>query len=164
MILRILKRRTSLELDDPDLLLDIEFRNRADNEPDLRPSVYLVSDNSEALRVFCEHVASFISPPRGGGGVDVDGLRGFEVHEDPGQTMFTFANEQHRELLFEDEDALRAFVGALLGELSGRAVPFSKTQVHEYVRTHATDAEWKLALDTAPQASKWRKAVGLNGA
>ena len=163
MIFRILKRRTSLEFDDPDLLLDIEFRDRTDNTPDLKPSVYLVTDDSEALRAYCEHVASFISPPRGGHGLDVDGLDGFVVHEDPGQTMFAFANEQHRELLFEDEEALRSFLATLIGGLSERAVQFTKAQVHDYVRTHADDPEWKVALETAPKASKWKKAVGLNG-
>lgn len=164
MIFRILKRRTSLELDDPDLLLDIEFRNPGDNAPDLRPSVYVVADDSEALRAYCEHVASFISPPRGGNGFDVGGLDGIVVHEDPGRTMFDFANKQHRELLFDDEAALRRFLRTLIVELSERTVQFTKAQVHEYVRTHASDPEWKVALDTAPKASKWKKAVGLNGA
>lgn len=163
MIFRILKRRASLELDDPEEFLDIEFRTRSDNTPNLRPSVYLVADDSEALRAYCEHVASLISPPRGGHGLDVQGLNGFVVHKDPGQTMFVFANEQHRELRFDDEVALGRFIEALMGELSARAVDFTKAQVHGYVRACAADAEWKMALETAPKASKWKKAVGLNG-
>lgn len=161
MIFRILKRRTSLELDDPDMLLDIEFRCREDNAPDLRPSVYLVTDQAEALRAFCEHVVSFISPPRGGAGLDVDGLEGFELHPDPGQTLFTFANEQHRELLFDDEQALRQFVKALFDELEARATSFSKSQLYDYVREHAAEPEWAQALETAPQARRWKQAVGL---
>ncbi len=163
MLFRILRRRTSLELDDPDLLLDIEFRRRDDNEPDLRPSVYLVGDEMEALRAWCEHVASFIRPPRGGAGLDVAGLEGFEVRPTRGQTMFAFANQRHREICFADEESLRGFIGALLGERVERAVQFTKAQVHEYVRAHADEPEWKVALEHAPGASSWKKAVGLGG-
>jgi len=157
VLVRILKRRTSLELDDPQQLLDVEFRRRSDHAPDLRPSVYQVDGAEEALRAFCEHAVSFISPPRGGAGADVQGLGGFTLEVDPGRTLFEFANDHHRELIFHDEAALLGFLMDLVDGFPTRAVKHTKEEILAYVLEHANEPEWQTALATAPQGASWKR-------
>lgn len=66
---------------------------------------------------------------------------------------------RHRELLFQNEQALRQLVAALFETRTERTTRFSKAQLYDYVPDRAGDLEWAEALDAAVQARRWRQAV-----
>ena len=156
-LVRIGKRRLAWEESEPAEIARIEFRDR-DGNLDLRPSVYEVDavdagvpHRGQIVRVHDEHAVSVISPPRGGDDLIVDGA--FEVEEEYGETLFSFANERHRELRFPDEPALIAFVGVLMGSRSERRVQLGRDELFAYIAARL-DGDTGLAADVDTRSNR----------
>src|SRR4051812_36814511 len=113
-VLRIKNRQVAWEEDDLEQLLRSEFRTK-ENEPDLKPSAYLIIEETDdhgrasCLRAKAEHVASFNSPPPKHGRSDVDlaGLGIGEVVPVRGKTQFEFTRNAHVEVVLSSEQQLR---------------------------------------------------------
>lgn len=152
-LLRVARRRVSWEtVDDIDTLIKAEFRT-PEGGPDLSLSVYEVNDE-QLVQTFAEHSAGAgLDPPRGGLGVDLASSR--RVDATPGETGFDFTVAAHRELRFENEGDLRAFLQhAVIPSLDGRRREVSRGQLREFVQARriANDAEWMPFLEANP---KW---------
>src|SRR5574341_543811 len=139
VLLRIARYRASLELTDPELLIQQEFRDR-DGELDLRLSTYeFQSEGGEGsvVQVHAEHSASLLKdPPRGQKSINLAGLRG-NVVRTAGDTKFRFTSEAHREVLLADDADLRDLAAILIRE---------------------SDREWLAALE-GPDQDEWRRQV-----
>ncbi|MBN2797736.1 MAG: hypothetical protein JXX28_01195 [Deltaproteobacteria bacterium] len=156
MLARVLKRRTSLEQQDAEVFLETEFRTR-EGRFDLALSVYQI-DRGEELQAACEHVLSFISPKRGVALLNAQGVAGPSLRISPGSTLFRFTRTQHRELVFEDEDAPRTFTQTLVPMLQQRGTRFSGGDLLKYAhaRLDARDTEREEAMAEAPRRKDWR--------
>jgi hypothetical protein len=162
-IVRISKSKAAWETSDPEQVMKANFRDRY-GDWDLRPSVYeVVGDPSElprsTLRVHVEHVASLLSPPAKGAMHHVDlNETSPKLSSSPGQTCFAFANNAHREVLLDDEGALRAFVDAILAKLPGAARDVTLDQVLDHINESLGEAAWIAASANAKVAS-WVELV-----
>lgn len=146
IVIRFVRRLASWEDERPlEELQRLEFRNR-DGSPDLKPSVYLVSDEEQVLtQVYAEHCAT---PPIGldtrASCIDTQGCADRLLDTD-GSARFTFARDAHREYDIEDPVSLLGFVGRLRERVRMRQVrTITKAQVLTYARARvaAGDPEW----------------------
>ena len=158
MLLRVLKRRTSLELDDAALVLDLEFSAR-DGKPDLALSVYRAQNNQEALQLYCEHAVGCVSPPGGRGAFDLDGVAGPVERAVPGASLFALARERHRELVFDDGDDVRQFVARVVESRSKRSVRFESSTAYARIRELRKDDAWEAAFQQSPNRDRWSAKV-----
>lgn len=165
VLLRIARYRASLELTDPEQLIEQEFRTR-DGEMDLRLSTYEFPGTDSAdrgqrvVQVHAEHSASLLrDPPRGQRSIDLAGLRA-NIATTRGETKFRFTTKAHRELVLADGADLRDLVVALLQGLHDRTFDVTKAAVIGYAaqRVLESDPEWVAALD-APERNEWRRQV-----
>lgn len=162
LLLRLLRRRSSLEERDVATVLDMEFR-RPDGSFDLRPSVYEVSPGevgSVATRLVSEHAASFLSnPPRL---VPTANMARAEwpTIATPGLSKFEFSRQRHREIVCQDDADLKRLVSGLWADEPGRGCPRIRgRQIVDYAngRLGMGDPEW-AAL--SPHLSEhWRKRL-----
>lgn len=164
VLVRIGRRRSAWDEQDPRVIASVEFKSRERDELDLRPSVYVVDDGRESpniVRVVTEHIASFIKPPRASGVVatDVEGLVDAAVVHSRGETSFSFANNVHAELQLSDEAQLLALIAGLREALPMRLLPVGREELLLYVRARfdAKDAEWAAVLE--PDVREWKKAI-----
>ena len=160
MLLRVGRRKTSFEEQDPEVIVSIEFRTSS-GEPDLRPSVYRIAQ-SAVVQTHAEHQAGCMLSPTP--------VANFDLTDDsvifqraPGNDAFAFTRECHHELLFEDSRQLLSFVAAILAEGRSRRIPSTKPQMASYVhgRVAAADHEWLSFLERAQGSKKneWEKLI-----
>ncbi len=171
-VIRLGKRRTSWELDDPAAIAAVEFRDRARDALDLRPSVYLVDPPhpERIVQVRAEHSVSFMSPPSAQGTLEVDAtdVGAGDLLPSIGATRFAYSRAVHAELVFKDENELLALVTRILAEREKRAVPISREALLSYIdmRLTAGDPEWLAVLGPAGEEPgswgeslrKWRRS------
>jgi len=136
-----------------DNILKVEFR--ADGGGiDLEPSVYAIG-NDDVTRTVAEHSAgSGCDPPRSLPNVALSSDR--ELIETAGETGFSFTTANHREMRFESENDLRAFIlDVVLPDIERRAHVASKQAVRDYVRGRLAegDPEWTSFVATH---DRWR--------
>jgi hypothetical protein len=164
----------------PQEIAEVEFKNPDGAGLDHQPSVYILNaatdDEARALtvRVRSEHSASFLSPPKPAGTLEVE-LEG-ALEGDPvvsaGETRFQFANAAHAELRLRDDAAVVQLVQRVLDQLPTRAIRVSLRDILEYVdqRLVANDPEW-IAVAGSPTPCKSAstavhrcfKAPGMSG-
>ena len=168
LVLRLGRRRTAWEKTNPQEIAEVEFKNPDGAGLDLQPSVYILNaatdDETRTLtvRVRSEHSASFLSPPKPAGTLEVD-LEG-ALEGDPvvsaGETRFQFANAAHAELRLRDDAAVVQLVQRVLDQLPTRAIRVSLRDILEYVdqRLVANDPEW-IAVAGSPETGTWADAV-----
>lgn len=158
LLLRVIKRRTSLELRDPSEVCSIEFRTK-DGEPDLRVSTYEIDDQQAIIvRAHAEHSANVpLNPPCGGPSLHFGGV-GPAVPSRA--SRFQFTEEAHREICFGSESELIKGVAAVLAEKTSRQRQASRDEVRNYVRDRllAQDAEWSKFCTTNSAWKKWSGA------
>lgn len=157
-VVRIGRRRSAWEQDDPRAIAEVEFRDPRRDALDLRPSVYEVHEHQEAalrrrvVQVCAEHWVSFIRPPRPPERLafDVAGCTQAPLVPSPGTTAFAFSNEAHGELVFASENELLAMMATLRAELAVRDLRVTLEEVLAHVDTRLTafDPEWVLAHET----------------
>jgi len=153
VLVRVLKRRTSLEVSAEDFCR-IELTTR-DGQPDLNLSVYEAHSVGEVAQLYVEHAVSHISPPGKRAVLDVAGAGSPGILPTPGAAKFELAAERHRELLFEDAQSLQLFGRQVLEEADERRVDYGKGQVYDLVRQLRQDPAWDQGLQAAPQAARW---------
>lgn len=157
ILVRLLKRKTSLEIDDIEEVCRTEFK-RQDGDVDLNVSTYRIADTGEPLlQMQSEHAASLLSPPcRHHSGLDVGGCGGDEVITE-GDTAFAFTRNAHRELLFRREEELLLFVAGWLADRRSRKRTVERESVRRYVRERLTtgDEEWVRCCDARPKWREW---------
>src|SRR5690606_13865397 len=109
--LRVLKRRTSLEVEDFDTFFDAEMRKKG-GEADLSLSVFDV-EAEQLVRTHAEFVVSLLQPDpkKKRGGLSLDGCTGdFDPKPSPAEAIpFAYARNRHLELRFMHDDEVRAF-------------------------------------------------------
>jgi hypothetical protein len=151
LLLRVVKRRASLELADPVEVCAVEFRTK-DGEFDLRVSAYEIDDQQTLIvRTHAEHSANVpLNPPCGGPSLHFGGV-GAVVETQTSQ--FVFIRGAHREICFDDKSDLVRGVATVLAEKAARRRHASKEEVRGYVRDRlqGQDAEWSdfCATNTA---------------
>jgi len=101
-----------------------------DEGPDLVPSVYDVTNRDETVRACAEHSTMF-DPDRTTLAVDVSGAAN-TIREVAGNPAFAFIRGRHREVVLQDADALRGFIGELVSNLPERGHLMSLGQVGRY--------------------------------
>lgn len=146
IVIRFVRRLASWEDERPlEELQRLEFRNR-DGTPDLKPSVYLVSDEEQVLtQIYAEHCAT---PPIGldtrASCIDTQGCAARLLDTD-GSPRFAFARDAHREYDIDDLASLIGFVGRLrerVKERQVRLVTKERTVAYARGRVTAGDPEW----------------------
>ncbi len=134
-----------------------EFKAR-DGGPDLCPSVYDVANRDETVQACAEYSTKF-DPDRTTLGVDVtDAAKATRKTE--GNPAFAFIRDHHREVLSEDADDLRTFIGALMTNLPERRHVVTRVDVFAYAkgRLQEEDGEWEAAVN-ADGAKSWLKKL-----
>ncbi|MEW6249634.1 MAG: hypothetical protein AB1716_03225 [Planctomycetota bacterium] len=154
MLLRVARRRASLEAGSAREFMRIEFTSDA-GDFDLAPSVYEISP-ADAVRAHTEHYAWNGLRPAGRTNFDLQQLHRVQ-RATQGNTGFTFADAAHRELLFESTEDLEAVTIRLLNEIAVRSVEVTPSQMRAYVisRYRERDPEWVRFAQRA--AGDWRK-------
>ena len=157
-LLRVWKRRTSLE-DDPSQILHAEFE-RGDGSPDLRPSVYEVSPD-EVTQVVTEHYAAAgcqdvsVGRPH----PDLRPIHEGAVEATPcGTDWFALLEERHRELVLDSKQDLLALIGR---PHRCRTYGVSRAQWKAYVEGARDSPEWRTFFRFAARGAKWKKHAGL---
>jgi len=143
LILRIVSRWTAWERENPEEIVDHNFR-APQGGTDLRPSLYETADDAaEIVRVMAEHSTGSNSV-RVMRGVDLSGICPRDPIESPGGLRFAFTRDRHRELVLEDRGELIEIVRRLLPELATRARVAEKSAMKAYVheKVEARDSEW----------------------
>lgn len=126
----------------------------------MRPSVYEIEAARPTLvRTHAEHTAgNALNPPNGFVNFDLTGWRVVEVSD--GACHFEFASKAHRELVFEDEAKLAAFIGSLLEERGDREYVTNRAELVAYAasRIGDNDTEWLAFCSkcTASHSKVWR--------
>lgn len=160
LLLRVVKRRTSLELLDASEVCSVEFRTR-EGEPDLRVSTYEIEDAQISIvQAHAEHSANIpLHPPCGGPSLDLCGIG--DPVPTPG-TRFKFTTDAHREICFDDRSKLLAGVAVVLGELASRRREATRNEVRAYVRGRLDerDPEWCEVCDENGAWRKWATGGG----
>lgn len=154
MLLRALRRKTSLEVTSVDQLLQLEFVR--DGRPDLEVSVYEVEDG-EITQATAEHAASFLANPGTRTGLVVDQPDSADLIADKGKTEFRFTQDRHRSIVFFDEDELRAMLAGVFPAAAKRSRTCTRSDLGKYVADCLVvlDPEW-LSLCGRPDRSSWR--------
>lgn len=158
MLVRILKRRATADIESPKELVELEFSRHG--RPDLRPSVY-EGERSRAVQIAVEHSASLLrDPPRGVRLLDLAGL-GASVIETPGATRFSFTRSAHRELVTGDEAVLTSLAATVLPALADRTtlVPLADLRAYIEGRMAEQDPEWTAWSEAPPEGSGWRRLI-----
>jgi len=154
-LLRLMKRKTSLR-ESLDEFVKAEFSR--DGRVELRLYVYEVQE-SQVVRVHAEHSAGSIPerrPPVLTLSFNLADINPASVEPQPGSNLFHFARETHQEIVFADEQEIRAAADQVhRGHVSRRDV--SEAQAHEYVmeRRRESDAEWPAVLEARVPWKKW---------
>lgn len=155
LILRMVKRRSSLELSDPHEVCKIEFRNR-EGDPDLRVSAYEIDDQQPVIvRTHAEHSANIpLQPPGskvslhfGGAGVTIP----------TPESRFVFTRQAHREVCFIDERELVEAISSVWVDKESRQRQASTDQVRGHVqeRLLSQDPEWANFCAVNEKWKKW---------
>ena len=157
LLLRVVKRRTSLESADPVEVCSVEFRNK-DGDPDLRVSVYEIADQQSVIvRAHAEHSANVpLNPPCGGPSLHFGGV-GKATPTAAGR--FRFIRDAHREVCFDNEADLIQGVSFVLTEKESRKRHASRDEVRAYLRERLQeqDPEWSDFCATNSNWTKWGK-------
>lgn len=157
ILLRALRRRTSLEAADSRTLQEVEFRNR-DGSTDLRPSVYEIDDQQgQVVRTHAEHAAGLALKPAGVG-VDLAGHDQIRTNSTTGRKFsFAFTDARHRELMFRDEAELLNFIEHILAGLASRSRSAAAREILRYAadRCRAEDQEWLAFME----AGEWKQLI-----
>jgi len=161
-VLRVVRRLSAWEKEDPREIAAVEFQDRRTGGLDRRPSVYVLeapddrSMRRATVQVRAEHTIAFLRP-QGGTDLDLQGVGG-EPERSPGTTGFPFADQAHAELLMPDEPSLLALVQVVRQELERRTVETPQREILDYIvgRVEAEDGLW-LARVNANES--WAKAV-----
>lgn len=157
-LLRVLRRRTSLETKDAGILCQTEFRTK-EGELDLRPSVYETTpERALAIQVFAEHSASVpLDPPRGGCLVDVTGLFAGAVVPTTGKSLFEYTRIAHREVRLTTVADLLEMGRRLVENGPRQRYDVTKEELRTYVGGHmgAQDPEWTRFATTSPKGPDW---------
>jgi len=162
------RSKLAWETGDVEAILDTEFRRQGATE--LGMSVYhVVVDQSsppgvEVVQVHVEHSASFFSPPREETTIDYDvsdaSPAPFAIDATPGETMFRFANERHRDFVFASEVHLIKFLTSA-ATAAERRVEIPSDQLQDYIvaRVDGGDPEWAMNRRDDPEQriKKWDK-------
>lgn len=159
MLLRILKRKTSLE-SPLDEFIKVEF-STDNGRPDLALSVYEV-EKHETIRAYSEHYAGLRLRPDTRTNLDASDCGTGTVIVAPGRTGFRFADAAHREICLRLVADLHSLAERIYNQREQRAVRVTKTDVREYfvTRVQANDAEWLRLIPTLPEDwRKWHRAL-----
>ena len=133
MLLRVLKRYTSVEATNGREFAAIELLDRTTGQPDHRLSVYRV-DAAQVPQALCEHSVSFLTPPkRSVRGVNATDLPGFEAKPSLGKGLFAFTNQAHQELHFACDADVLTFANALVADLAARTHTLTKADMIDAV-------------------------------
>ncbi len=157
MLIRVLKRRTSLE-ESFETFYEAELWR--DGKPDLRLSVYEAGDDDEATQLYCEHAVTLLRPVGGKAFIDTEGIPDPVVDATPGALDFPFARSRHRDLVFEDEASHRTFAVGLHAVRGDRRRDLTKREVLD--RVHAlrcAQSGWNEILGRSQHAAHWLKAL-----
>ena len=157
ILLRISKRRTSWEEPDVETILRVEFS--WNSTPELNVSVYEIPDNdTNIVRAYAEHVvgARLDPPPKPSKHMDAQGPDVMPISVS-GPGPFAFIRDAHREIEFEDEGELRAFIAAIRDQVSARTRKADKSDVRQYIKQRLADddPEWTSALNELPKWNVW---------
>lgn len=141
MLLRVGKRRTSIESDNHAQFVQVEFAT-SDGSVDRRLSVYQISPD-DLVRCRTEHFASAHLGPTAHPNFDVEGLHG-RIEDTEGTSRFQFTRTAHRELIFDSDEAVARFAKQLLEEHASRRHSVEKSEMKTYViaRLRTQDTEW----------------------
>ena len=160
MLLRLLRRKVSLECKTPQEFVEAEFKTN-EGQYDLSLSVFEVEDLTEiVVRTKAETTAGNNLDPKPRASVDVEGTATWKIETTPtinGLMDFRFSSQAHRELKITSETDLKELATHLLGDLTGRKKEASKDQVCEYgyQRYIDLDDEWVKVCSLSEKVRGW---------
>jgi hypothetical protein len=166
VLVRLLKRKTSIELD-ASSFVQTEF-TQSDGSLDLSLSVYqLDALSDEPLVCICaEHTAGNELNPQARACGNLAETSDWTLVESPTQNKlfnFKFSTEAHHEMKFTDEDALKQFANQLVlwlrekNEDVIKSQNISKKRVtgYAYQKYLAEDFEWRKVCELSDKVKKW---------
>lgn len=141
LLLRVAKRKASWDDIENEESLRAEFGVEG-GLLDLSLSVYEVNEKERSLQVSAEHQAGSGLNPKGQPCYDFSGAK--IVQETLGETGFEFTQNAHREIKFENDGDLKAFIKQLAKNLRSHHFPVEKKHIREYSkgRIEKEDPEW----------------------
>lgn len=161
VLVRLLKRKTSLELDDSSSFMKTEF-TKYDGTPDLSLSVYQLDEllGNPLVCTCAEHTAGNELNPQMRGCLNVAGINSFSVVTSPTQNRlfnFRFSSKSHREIILEDETALGEFAQQLVLTLRSRQRDVLARDVVDYAyqKYLTKDSEWQEVCKLSDKVRKW---------
>lgn len=158
LLLRMIRRLTSLSLRTPEELMEAELLN-SNGQPDIDLSVFEADDARElVVRVRTEFHASYKNPPNEEqGSVSLHGMDGVEVGVSRGTTSFSFTQGCHRSLRLLDGDEVREVAATMLKEAQARSRTVDVESMRGYARRRLEDEdpEW-IELCKNKNKRRWR--------
>lgn len=155
LLLRVWRRKTSLEEADPSEILSAEFE-LSDGSPDLRPSVYEVHPN-DVVAIVTQHSAAAgldrVTVPKEH--PDLRPVHDGEVVNTPTDAdWFSEASQAHRELILSSREQLLGLIGRLR---ECRRYPVTKQAVLAYLRSARQHPDWRNFFEHHGKGAKWEK-------
>jgi len=163
VLLRITRRGSLVEVDDPGLFCDTLFQRVDGAGLDLSVSAYRLAEVGDATRAYAEHAAhADMDPPKSRTHFDLQGITPDPTHDPLQACCFAFLSAAHHEIHFADETAVRTMADALFAARSKRGHHVARSSVREYVkaRLETTDAEWEAYCATRSKGQMWRAFAG----
>ncbi|RYD81583.1 MAG: hypothetical protein EOP84_10775, partial [Verrucomicrobiaceae bacterium] len=172
ILLRALRRKTSLELSTPEDFMDAEMVKDGQAETNL--SVFQV-DNAQphVVQVFAEYNVSFKDPkpPEPTVGIDLTAAGNFTVAQTAANTLFVFTRNCHRDLEFMDADDMLSMVRGIFPIASTRTHSATRDELKKFIldQLNKHHLEWVSACTRKPKWKNWAMqpsspAVGGPGA
>jgi hypothetical protein len=160
-LVRLLKRKTSLEQDSLSSFLDVEFRNK-DGSLDLNLSVYRLEKltGEPLIRTCAEHTAGNNLNPQTRACLNVAETSGWSLESSPTQNAlfnFSFSSDIHHEIKFDNETTLQSFFSQLMPTLQSRHqnVSVQEMTLYAYQKYMLEDVEWKRICELSDKVQKW---------
>jgi hypothetical protein len=155
VLLRLGRRKASTELTDVAAFCDIEFQARDGPGLDLRLSVFEIEGPHQVVQAHAEHSARERLGRQAKRNLDLTETAP-AAEARPLPNAFAFTARAHREIPFDNDEAVRAMATSLYRELAQRRYPVTKAELRAYTRARrdAGDREW-LAFYATRAASDW---------
>ncbi|MDO8446654.1 MAG: hypothetical protein Q7T53_11225 [Deltaproteobacteria bacterium] len=168
MFIRIIKRKSAWELNNPLEVIKIEFVNSNGSGFDLKPSVYKIdsTDNdtkrSSALRAHTEHIVSFLQPKGPSKLASIDTYFSDLPLPEPtmSKSLFQYTQNSHHEYEFSDDGQLCNFVERLINNKDERILEFTRSDVELYIKQKVEieqNEEWISLSSSNSQVYLWTK-------
>ncbi len=154
LLLRLVRRLTSLELQTIDDFIQVECIDRDRGGLDLAPSVFDVTE-SHVTQVTAEFEASFFDPrKRDQLALTITKVEGLDIAAVRADGSFAFMREQHREIRLFDVNELREFVQRMTPWFEHqRCTRASAMGAYVASRLAESDLEWDALCKVR---TKWR--------